>query len=180
MKRLTYQAHWISGEDGLGGAGLGGAGFEFGVDPNEDPELALVSWSMTNSLSPSSQPLTHSPHLLGPSRLDGGTTSTPRRRTASRNCRVSSRYWSSWRNPNSCYCCRSNIRWSNAWTCTRSLNRDSGKTTSSSFRFCSKFFSASFLFQFKILSSMSSFHSELLLTLRLSSYSEWRIDARLL
>ena len=35
----------IQGEDGLGGAGLGGAGFEFGVDPNEDPELALVSFS---------------------------------------------------------------------------------------------------------------------------------------
>lgn len=32
----------IQGEDGLGGAGLGTAGFEFGVDPNEDPELALV------------------------------------------------------------------------------------------------------------------------------------------
>jgi hypothetical protein len=32
----------IQGEDGLGGAGLGGASFEFGVDPNEDPELALV------------------------------------------------------------------------------------------------------------------------------------------
>jgi 26S proteasome regulatory subunit N10 len=31
----------IQGEDGLG-AGLGGAGFEFGVDPNEDPELALA------------------------------------------------------------------------------------------------------------------------------------------
>lgn len=27
----------------MGGAGLGGSGFEFGVDPNEDPELALVS-----------------------------------------------------------------------------------------------------------------------------------------
>lgn len=26
----------------MGGAGLGGAGFEFGVDPNEDPELALA------------------------------------------------------------------------------------------------------------------------------------------
>lgn len=26
----------------MGGAGLGGSGFEFGVDPNEDPELALV------------------------------------------------------------------------------------------------------------------------------------------
>jgi 26S proteasome regulatory subunit N10 len=32
----------ILGEDGLGVAGIGGAGFEFGVDPNEDPELALV------------------------------------------------------------------------------------------------------------------------------------------
>lgn len=32
----------ILGEDGTGGAGLGGAGFEFGVDPNEDPELALA------------------------------------------------------------------------------------------------------------------------------------------
>lgn len=32
----------IQGEDGQGGAGLSGAGFEFGVDPNEDPELALV------------------------------------------------------------------------------------------------------------------------------------------
>uniref|UniRef100_A0A0K8TSM4 26S proteasome non-ATPase regulatory subunit 4 n=1 Tax=Tabanus bromius TaxID=304241 RepID=A0A0K8TSM4_TABBR len=30
----------IQGEDGLGG--IGGAGFEFGVDPNEDPELALA------------------------------------------------------------------------------------------------------------------------------------------
>lgn len=32
----------IQGEDGTGAAGLGGSGFEFGVDPNEDPELALV------------------------------------------------------------------------------------------------------------------------------------------
>ncbi|XP_069689945.1 26S proteasome non-ATPase regulatory subunit 4 isoform X2 [Periplaneta americana] len=32
----------IQGEDGMGGAGLGGSGFEFGVDPNEDPELALA------------------------------------------------------------------------------------------------------------------------------------------
>lgn len=32
----------IQGEDGMGGAGIGGAGFEFGVDPNEDPELALA------------------------------------------------------------------------------------------------------------------------------------------
>lgn len=33
----------FQGEDGMGAAALGGAGFEFGVDPNEDPELALVS-----------------------------------------------------------------------------------------------------------------------------------------
>lgn len=32
----------IQGEDGTGAAGLSGSGFEFGVDPNEDPELALV------------------------------------------------------------------------------------------------------------------------------------------
>ncbi|XP_037937954.1 26S proteasome non-ATPase regulatory subunit 4 [Teleopsis dalmanni] len=32
----------IHGEDGAPGAGYGGAGFEFGVDPNEDPELALA------------------------------------------------------------------------------------------------------------------------------------------
>ncbi|KAG5900025.1 hypothetical protein JTB14_009105 [Gonioctena quinquepunctata] len=32
----------IQGEDGTGGAGLGTSGFEFGVDPNEDPELALA------------------------------------------------------------------------------------------------------------------------------------------
>lgn len=32
----------IQGEDGLGAAGISGAGFEFGVDPNEDPELALA------------------------------------------------------------------------------------------------------------------------------------------
>jgi len=33
----------IQGEDGMGAAGMGSAGFEFGVDPNEDPELALVT-----------------------------------------------------------------------------------------------------------------------------------------
>lgn len=33
----------IQGEDGTGAIGLGVGGFEFGVDPNEDPELALVS-----------------------------------------------------------------------------------------------------------------------------------------
>nr|XP_012153248.1 PREDICTED: 26S proteasome non-ATPase regulatory subunit 4 isoform X3 [Megachile rotundata] len=32
----------IQGEDGMGGTGMGGAAFEFGVDPNEDPELALA------------------------------------------------------------------------------------------------------------------------------------------
>lgn len=32
----------IQGEDGAGGAGLGTSGFEFGIDPNEDPELALA------------------------------------------------------------------------------------------------------------------------------------------
>ncbi|CAK9807330.1 26S proteasome non-ATPase regulatory subunit 4, partial [Anthophora quadrimaculata] len=32
----------IQGEDGMGGTGIGGAAFEFGVDPNEDPELALA------------------------------------------------------------------------------------------------------------------------------------------
>ncbi|XP_076242214.1 regulatory particle non-ATPase 10 [Calliopsis andreniformis] len=32
----------IQGEDGMGGAGMGGTPFEFGVDPNEDPELALA------------------------------------------------------------------------------------------------------------------------------------------
>ncbi|KAI1305933.1 26S proteasome non-ATPase regulatory subunit 4 [Halotydeus destructor] len=32
----------VQGEDGTGGAGLGSAGFEFGIDPNEDPELALA------------------------------------------------------------------------------------------------------------------------------------------
>lgn len=32
----------IQGEDGMGAAGMGSAAFEFGVDPNEDPELALV------------------------------------------------------------------------------------------------------------------------------------------
>ena len=43
----------LASEDGStpaalgGGLGVGGmAGFEFGIDPNEDPELALVSYSM--------------------------------------------------------------------------------------------------------------------------------------
>merc|ERR1719273_2903598 len=33
----------VQGEDGAGGAvATGGGGFEFGVDPNDDPELALA------------------------------------------------------------------------------------------------------------------------------------------
>ena len=32
----------IQGEDGSGSVGIGGSGFEFGIDPNEDPELALA------------------------------------------------------------------------------------------------------------------------------------------
>ncbi|CAG5090813.1 Similar to Rpn10: 26S proteasome non-ATPase regulatory subunit 4 (Drosophila melanogaster) [Cotesia congregata] len=32
----------IQGEDGMGGPGISGNAFEFGVDPNEDPELALA------------------------------------------------------------------------------------------------------------------------------------------
>lgn len=39
-----YAIDSFQGEDGSGGMGLGGSGFEFGVDPNEDPELALVSF----------------------------------------------------------------------------------------------------------------------------------------
>lgn len=38
----------IQGEDGQGAANLGGAGFEFGFDPNEDPELALVNEHTSN------------------------------------------------------------------------------------------------------------------------------------
>lgn len=40
----------IQGEDGQGAANLGGAGFEFGFDPNEDPELALVNLFNTQFL----------------------------------------------------------------------------------------------------------------------------------
>jgi len=32
----------IQGEDGSGAVAIGGSGFEFGIDPNEDPELALA------------------------------------------------------------------------------------------------------------------------------------------
>lgn len=42
MSEALISSPIIQGEDGTGGAGLGGAGFEFGVDPNEDPELALA------------------------------------------------------------------------------------------------------------------------------------------
>lgn len=37
------------GEDGSG-AGLQATGFEFGVDPNEDPELALVRYRLAMKL----------------------------------------------------------------------------------------------------------------------------------
>lgn len=42
MPEALISSPIIQGEDGTGGVGLGGAGFEFGVDPNEDPELALA------------------------------------------------------------------------------------------------------------------------------------------
>jgi hypothetical protein len=42
LKQVISQDKYPQGEDGTGGAGLGTSGFEFGVDPNEDPELALV------------------------------------------------------------------------------------------------------------------------------------------
>ena len=38
---LTFSEDGSSGAMGGGGGG-GGQGFEFGVDPNEDPELALA------------------------------------------------------------------------------------------------------------------------------------------
>lgn len=41
----------VQGEDGSGAVGIGGMGFEFGVDPNEDPELALVSIKNTLSMN---------------------------------------------------------------------------------------------------------------------------------
>ena len=36
----------VVGEDGTGAPPAGMAGFEFGIDPNEDPELALVKISI--------------------------------------------------------------------------------------------------------------------------------------
>lgn len=38
----------VIGEDGSGAPPTGMSGFEFGVDPNEDPELALVSITKLN------------------------------------------------------------------------------------------------------------------------------------
>lgn len=61
----------IQGEDGLGGAGLGGAGFEFGVDPNEDPELALVRLMIIFIKND----LLRIKTCLGTSRFDGRATS---------------------------------------------------------------------------------------------------------
>lgn len=74
----------IQGEDGQGAANLGGAGFEFGFDPNEDPELALVvlifpfpliNLPLLNILSNSFDFI----HFIGSSCFDGRATSTPRR-----------------------------------------------------------------------------------------------------
>lgn len=43
LSDALFSSPVIVGEDGAGAAGLGGAsGFEFGIDPNEDPELALA------------------------------------------------------------------------------------------------------------------------------------------
>ncbi len=67
----------IQGEDGQGGAGLGGAGFEFGVDPNEDPELALVRTAHAVILIESATEINFS--TLGFACVDGGATSTSRR-----------------------------------------------------------------------------------------------------
>lgn len=49
----------IQGEDGTGGGAMPG-GFDFGLDPNDDPELALVSLTK------------FAQHLYGRSRLDIG------------------------------------------------------------------------------------------------------------
>lgn len=68
----------IQGEDGQGGAGLGGAGFEFGVDPNEDPELALVRF--LNKIICVNVRLTHN-LIIGTACFNGRATSTSRGRT---------------------------------------------------------------------------------------------------
>ena len=41
----------VVGEDGSGAPPAGMAGFEFGIDPNEDPELALVTESFPCSMN---------------------------------------------------------------------------------------------------------------------------------
>ena len=41
----------VVGEDGSGAPPAGMAGFEFGIDPNEDPELALVTESFPYSMN---------------------------------------------------------------------------------------------------------------------------------
>ena len=64
----------IQGEDGTGAIGLGAGGFEF-VDPNEDPELALVS--QITSLLIACRLLIID--FSGFASLDGGTASTARR-----------------------------------------------------------------------------------------------------
>ena len=40
----------VVGEDGSGAPPAGMAGFEFGIDPNEDPELALVTESFSSMI----------------------------------------------------------------------------------------------------------------------------------
>lgn len=42
LSDALFSSPVILGEDGSGAAGLGTSGFEFGIDPNEDPELALA------------------------------------------------------------------------------------------------------------------------------------------
>lgn len=62
----------IQGEDGTGAVGLGAGGFEF-VDPNEDPELALVSVTISSFIS------SCKPHnISGLTSVDGRTTPASR------------------------------------------------------------------------------------------------------
>lgn len=42
LSDVLYSSPIIAGEDGASAVGLSAPGFEFGVDPNEDPELALA------------------------------------------------------------------------------------------------------------------------------------------
>lgn len=42
LSDVLLSCHITQGEDGMGGTGMRRAAFEFGVDPNEDPELALA------------------------------------------------------------------------------------------------------------------------------------------